>query len=131
MFMQVATVMLIILWDAFKFGQISLSPQVKWSLIIGKKHGIYELPCELPNELRHRIFRNQEISRKFQNVIELCPSAQSSSQNENLVTTRKKTPIKLNLNFSRSVLFHMKTRVFVQYLTHDCRLRISWLTVYS
>ena len=30
------------------FNQIFLSPQVKWSVIISNKHGIYELPHELP-----------------------------------------------------------------------------------
>ena len=42
----------------FIFHQISLSPQVKRSLIIGNKHGICELPHELPNDLRLRILRN-------------------------------------------------------------------------
>ena len=33
------------------FYQIFLSPQVKRSAIISNKHGIYELPHELPNDL--------------------------------------------------------------------------------
>ena len=32
------------------FYQIFLSPQAKWCTIITYKHGIYELPLELPNE---------------------------------------------------------------------------------
>ena len=32
--------------------QIFLSQQVKRSVIIINKHGIYELPCELPNDVR-------------------------------------------------------------------------------
>ena len=36
------------------FGYIVVSPQMKRSLII-KKHGIYELPDELPNDLKLRI----------------------------------------------------------------------------
>ena len=32
--------------------QIFLSPQVKRCVIITYKHGIYELPHELPNDLR-------------------------------------------------------------------------------
>ena len=32
--------------------QIFLSPQVKGSVIISNKYGIYELPHELPNDLR-------------------------------------------------------------------------------
>ena len=31
---------------------IFLSPQVKQSAVIGNKHGIYELPHKLPNDLR-------------------------------------------------------------------------------
>ena len=36
----------------FMFYQIFLSPQVKPCAIITYKHGIYELPHELPNDLR-------------------------------------------------------------------------------
>ena len=51
------------------------------------KHGIYELPHELPNDLRLRILGNQE---KCLNFIEWQPSAQSSCQNESFVNTSKK-----------------------------------------
>ena len=34
------------------FYQIFLSPQVKRCAIVTYKHGIYELPQELPNDLR-------------------------------------------------------------------------------
>ena len=37
------------------FTQIFLSPQVKWNAISSNKHGIYELPHELPDNLRLRI----------------------------------------------------------------------------
>ena len=37
------------------FSQILLSPQVKQSVIISNKNGIYELSQELPNDLRLRI----------------------------------------------------------------------------
>ena len=49
---------------------ISLSPQVKRTASIINKHGIYKLPHELQNDLRHRILGNWEISEKSQNVIE-------------------------------------------------------------
>ena len=39
-----------------------LSPQVKRCAIITKKHGIYKLPYELPNDLRVRTLGNYEIS---------------------------------------------------------------------
>ena len=44
--------------DFLLLYQISFSTQVKRSLIISKKHGIYELPHELPNELRLNILGN-------------------------------------------------------------------------
>ena len=62
------------------FYQIFLSPQVKRIVIINNKHGIYELPKELPNDLTLRILRKKEILRRFQNIIELQPSVQFSSQ---------------------------------------------------
>ena len=53
------------------FYQIFLSPQVKRTVIISNKHGIYELPHELPKDLRLTILENYEISGKSQNFIEL------------------------------------------------------------
>ena len=70
--------------------QFFLSPQVKRRVIISNKYGIYELPHELPNNLRLRILGNEEISGKSQNFIELYPSVPSSSQNENFPNTSKK-----------------------------------------
>ena len=40
------------------FYQIFLSPSVKQRAIITYKHGIYELPHELPDNLRLRILGN-------------------------------------------------------------------------
>ena len=40
--------------DFLMFYQILLSPQMKRSAIISNKHGISELPQELPNDLRLR-----------------------------------------------------------------------------
>ena len=51
------------------FCQLFLSPQVKRSVIISYKYGIYKLPHELPNNLRLRILGNQEISGKSHRVI--------------------------------------------------------------
>ena len=44
--------MVVIFWDFLMFDQIFLSPQVKRSVIISNKRGIYELPHKLPNDLR-------------------------------------------------------------------------------
>ena len=59
-------------------------------MINSNKHDSYELPHELPSNLRLRILRNYKISRKFQTFTELQPSAHSSSQNENFINTSKK-----------------------------------------
>ena len=40
------------------FYQIFLSPQVKRCAIITYKHGIYDLPHELRNDLKFRILEN-------------------------------------------------------------------------
>ena len=51
------------------------------------------------------------------------PSAHSSSQNENIVSASKNQKLavkeKQKLNFSRSELFHMKTRVCLKYFVND------------
>ena len=54
------------------FYQISLSPQVKRWVIITYKHGIYELPHELPNDLRLRVLeklRKTNKVSKFHRII--------------------------------------------------------------
>ena len=43
--------------DILMFDQILLSPQVKGSMIISNKHGMYELPHNLPEDLRLRSLR--------------------------------------------------------------------------
>ena len=47
----VATISFIISWDFLMYYQTLLLPQVKRWAIITYKHGIYELPHELPNDL--------------------------------------------------------------------------------
>ena len=59
-------------------------------MIISNKHGIYELPHELPKDLGVRMLGSYEILRRSQIFTELWPSAQSSSQNEKFVNTTKK-----------------------------------------
>ena len=47
--------MFIIFWDILIDEKIFFLPQVKRSEIVSNKHGIYELPHELLNDLRLRI----------------------------------------------------------------------------
>ena len=46
--------------------QIFFSVQVKWSLIIINKYGIYELLHELPNDLRLRILGNWKYQKNLE-----------------------------------------------------------------
>ena len=48
----------IIFWDFLMFYQIFFSPQIKWWAIITYKHGIFELPHELLDDVRLRILEN-------------------------------------------------------------------------
>ena len=52
------------------FYQILPLPLVKRCAIITYEHGIYELPHELPNDLRLRILENYEILGNCVNFIE-------------------------------------------------------------
>ena len=58
------------IWDFLIFYQIFLSPQAKRWAIVTYKHGIYEFPHELPNDLRLRILGNYETLGKCPNPIE-------------------------------------------------------------
>ena len=58
-------------------------------MIIFNKHGIHELPHELPNDLT--TLENQEKSGKSHNYIELLPSAQSFFRSENFQPVLAKT----------------------------------------
>ena len=60
----------IILWDILNFYQILLLAQVKRSAIISNKQGVYELPDELPDDLRLRILGNKKRQGKSQNLLE-------------------------------------------------------------
>ena len=51
------------------FHQIFVSPQVKQIVIISNKRGIYELPHELPNDLKLRILGNIKKITKRHRII--------------------------------------------------------------
>ena len=59
-------------WGILIFYQIFLSPQVKRSVIITNKDGMYESPHNFSND------GNYEIPQKFWNFVELDPSVQYS-----------------------------------------------------
>ena len=73
------------------FNQIFLSPQVKRWTIITHKDDIYELPHELPNDLRLRKLGNiRKLSKPHRMAIPGYPSAQAPCQNESFVKSRRK-----------------------------------------
>ena len=96
------------------FHQIFFQPQMKGSTLKSNKDCIYELP----NDLKHRILEDHEISGRSQNFIELYLSVKPDSQNENFVNINKKM-LKIKLDFSSSTLFYMKTRVCLKDFVHD------------
>ena len=53
-----STILAMTLSDFLMFYQIFIPPQVKRIAISSNKHGIYELPNELPNDLTLRILGN-------------------------------------------------------------------------
>ena len=55
---KISTIIFLIFREFLMFFEIFLSPQVKKCAIITYKHGIYELPHELPNDLILRILGN-------------------------------------------------------------------------
>ena len=57
--LQLATIMVVIFWDFLMLDQIFLSPQMKPSVIIYNKLGIYELP----NNLRLKIRKSGNITK--------------------------------------------------------------------
>ena len=56
--------MVAIILDFLMFDQISAKLEMRRSLIISNKHGIFELLRKLPNNLGTGILENREISRK-------------------------------------------------------------------
>ena len=62
------------------FYQIFLSPQVKQWAIITYKHGIYELPNELLNDLRLRKLGKIRKVSKLRKMIAQCTVPQPKSK---------------------------------------------------
>ena len=92
------------------------SPQGEQGVIISNKHVLYDLSHKFPNNLGI-----QEISKDQKNL--------KTSQNYSLLSSLtpkiyfkyyQKTPEKQKLNFYRTVLFHIKTRICLKYFVHDC-----------
>ena len=110
------------------FYQILLSPQVKRWAIITYKHGIYELPHELPNDLRFiRRLRNIRKVSKLHRMI-AQPPVPLAKMIALPILAENSCKKKQKLNFSRCSLLHMKTRVSLKYPASYCRLYINMLS---
>ena len=72
------------------FYQTLIPPQVNRWEIITYKHGIFDLPHELLNDLKLNNVVNQEILEKCLNFIQSPPGGSPPSQNKGFVTTIKK-----------------------------------------
>ena len=53
----------LIFWNFLLLYQIFFSPQVKRNVIISNKHGIYEFPHKLPNNLRLKTLEITKIKK--------------------------------------------------------------------
>ena len=95
---QLATTTFIILWDFLVLKQIFLSPQGKRCAIITYKNGIYEF--------RHNLMNNLRLAILGSFISTAC------SPHEKIE--------KQNVNFSRSAMFHMETRVSLKYFVNGC-----------
>ena len=78
---KIQRILVIIFWNFTMLQYRSDSPQVKQKLIFSIANLVYELPHELPNDLRLRILGNQEKLEKFQILVETQHSTQSPFKN--------------------------------------------------
>ena len=98
------------------FYQIFLSPQVKRWAIITYKHGIYELPHELPNNLRLRKSGDIRKVPKLHRMIAQSPVPPAKIKALSpLAKKSRRIAIK-----PFSWCAHMKTRVSLRYFVIDC-----------
>ena len=109
--------------DFLLFYQIFLSPKGKRTIVISNKHGIYEFPRELQNDLRLRKLGNTKKISIIHRIIAQCSVFLTKQR---FCQYQQKTLQKLQLNFSHSVLFHTNTAVSLIYFGQDCR-RELWL----
>ena len=74
------------------FYQIFLSLQVNRWAIITYKHGKYELPRKLPNDLRLRKLENIRKVSKLHRMIAQCPAPAPLKISKTLLILAKKLP---------------------------------------
>ena len=115
-----STILVIIFWNFAMFQYRSDSPQAKRNLIFSIANLLYELPHELPNDLRligTYDFRKYQKNLKFGWKHSLVPSFLSRIQTLSIAVknTQKHIP-----NFSFLVQFYRITPFCSKYLVRDC-----------
>ena len=111
------TILVIILLEFLMLDEFFLSPQKKRIVIISNKHSIYNLPQELPKNLRSQEIRKYQedlkTSQNYSLMLSLSPKMKT-------LPTLAKIIEKQKLNFSHRALFHTKTTVSLKYFGQDC-----------
>ena len=101
------TIVFIIFLDFLVFYQIFLSSQVERCAIITDRHGLYEFPHELPNDLRM--------------ILQITiPQYAVPLPKLKFYLSQQKTLEKQNLNLSSSALPQAKPRVSLKGFVTDC-----------
>ena len=78
----------ILFWECLILYQSFISPKVKQNVIISNRHGIYELPHELPNDFK---LRKRPENLKISQDYSLVPSLPAKT---NVVFDRSKKLLK-------------------------------------
>ena len=88
-------------------------------MTISKKYGRYELPHELLNDLRLRMFGKYEVLRRSQIFINYSVLL-SLPPKTKILSIQVKNCSKIEIGFSCSALFHTSTKVCLIYFGQDC-----------
>ena len=96
------------------FHQFFFSPQEKRYTIISYKHGIYELPHKLPNDLRLRKLGNTEKVSKLHNG--LVPSSPTKMK---ILLIPAKCPRKTETKLFPECAISSETSAILQYFVND------------
>ena len=119
-------ILVIIFWNVAMFQYRSYQPQVKRNLISSISNLVYELPHELPNDLRLKILGNEEIFGKSEIAWRhsLVPSL--PSRNETLaIAVKQHTKVDIRILFSCPV-FYWISLFYSKYFSQDCLSKQSF-----
>ena len=117
-------ILVIIFWTFTILQQRSDQRQVKRNVISTMANVVYELPHQLPNDLRLRILRNNKILGKSKIWVETAQCSVSLPEiklwQQQSRNTQKQIP-----NVSCTVQFYWISLFCFKYFAQDCRLHYS------